>query len=178
MKKLLLITSLLSAALFAAFDASAVTAGIYGNNTVKLVEQSAIAVPVTGTTAETTVSQLNIPGNSMYINGSMRIKLFVSNTNSANNKTIKIKLAGNILMNNIVTTTNSAVYEVTVYNRGAINNQIAAPATSNISFGTGGAFSTSAVDMSKDQALTVTCQLALSTETCQLEAVTVEILNP
>jgi hypothetical protein len=176
MKNILLAVSMLAAFVFA--DSHAVTANIYGNNNVKLVEQSSVPVAVTGTAVETTLSTLNIPGNSMYLNGGMRIHILASNTNNANNKTIKLKLAGNILMTNVVTATNSAVYEVGVFNRGVINSQTASPATGNTSFGTGGAFTLTNVDMSKDQTLTVTCQLAVATDTCQLEEITVEVLNP
>ena len=174
MNKLLLIL----AASLAAFNAHAVTANIYGHDTVKIVEQSAVPVLVTNTTAETTQANLVIPGNSIGTDGAIRIHVLMSHTNNANNKTIKVKLGG-VVLNTIVDTTSASLnLEMYTANRGAANSQVSQPVGAN-SFGvSASAVVTAAVDTSKDQPLLITCQLAVSTDTCQLERFSVEILKP
>lgn len=166
------------AASLAAFSAHAVTANIYGHDTVKLVEQSAVPVAVTNTTAETTLANLVVPGNSIGAHGAMRIHVLLTHTNNANNKTIKVKFGGAILNTIVDASTATLNLEMYTANRGTTNSQVSQPAGAN-SFGVSAtAVVTAAVDTTKDQPLLITCQLATSTDSCQLERFSVEILNP
>jgi hypothetical protein len=106
------------------------------------------------------------------------VHVLESHTNNANNKTIKVKLGGAIL-NTIVDTTSATLnLEMYTANRGVLNSQVSQPVGAN-SFGvSASAVVTAAVDTSKDQPLLITCQLAVGTDSCQLERFSVEILNP
>lgn len=176
MKKLNILIFTIAASL-AAFSAHAVTANIYGHDTVRLVEQSAVPVNVTGTTVETTVANLVIPGNSIAAHGSLRVTLLMSTPNNVNNKTIKVRLGG-ALINSIVSTNATTLnWEIALANRGSSNSQVMQASTTTFGLSTG-VVAVTAIDTSKDQPLLITCQLAVGSDNCQLERYSVEILNP
>lgn len=141
--------------------------------------QSAVAVPHTGTTNETTLATIAIPAGAMGVSGALRVITVWSYTNSANNKTFRARLGGSTFATAVVTTTASSSSLWEVWNRNAANSQVSNGSGAGAGLGaSGNATVTLAVDTSVAQNLTITAQLASAGETITLEAYTVEILNP
>lgn len=136
--------------------------------------QSATPVSVTGTLTETTLATITIPGGMMGPNGSLRIRALFGGTNSANSKTMRVRLAGSAMATSAgFTTSDYALHQVLVANRNAQNSQLASYGTAQA--GTG-SVTVTAVDTSVDQLLTITGQLASAGETLTLQSFLVEAL--
>lgn len=133
---------------------------------------------VTGTTTETSAYQLTIPANSMGAEGSLRISLMWGHTDSANNKTLRVKFGNSspLVLTSITTTVDSNANTVVIQNMGATNSQEAHASLLAISTGT--ALITSAMDTTVDQLLEVTLQLASSGESVSLRRILVELIRP
>lgn len=145
-------------------------------NAPVILAQSATAQSVTGTTTETTLATITIPGGMMGANGKLRVSALFSMTNNANNKTPRIRLGGSETLAAPFASASAISLARTIANRGATNSQLSEPGTST-GFGTAGsAVVTTAVDTSVDQSLTITGQLAVGTDTLTLEGYTVEVL--
>jgi hypothetical protein len=115
-------------------------------------------------TAENTLYTAKIPP--LRKNDRLRITSHVRHTNSANNKTVAVKLGGTTF-HSVVTTTVAGHKMVTeIVNRGATNSQA----------GEAGAQGT--VDTSVETTLTITGTKATGGETLTLEAVMVELIQP
>jgi hypothetical protein len=141
-----------------------------------VLAQSAAALPKTGDTAETTLATVTVPAGALGPNGTLRITTLWSNTNSANNKTFKVKLAGTAYGSLVSATTVITRDQRMIHNRGTASSQIGMPGTVG-GFGSSGvAAVTSAIDTSQSQDITFTAQLALGTETITLESYLVEVL--
>lgn len=143
--------------------------------------QSAVAVSGAADTNENTLYTCTIPANAMGANGSLRVGASWAFTNSANNKTLRVRfsgIGGTAHFTPTVTTAVQATAQFQIHNRGATNSQIS-------TVGAGGANSfttttaappTSAVDTTVETTLVVTCQKALGSETCTMERIVVELL--
>ena len=141
----------------------------------RVLAQSAIAASVTGTTSETTLATYTLPANVLGNNGALRVVWLVTTTNSANNKTLRMKFGNNSLHTSVLTTSTGARYQTDVRNRGTTDSQL--------SFGTGiyGASAgtlptTSAISTTAPVVITITGQLANTGETITLEGYTIELL--
>jgi len=131
---------------------------------------------VTGTTAETNLANFKIPANTMGKNGHIEIKTLMSYTNSANNKTLLIRLSSSQAVGSgglLAATTQSAtatMQAMAVYrNNNATNSQIAygAPIGQPFSSSTSASV-TSAIDTTQDAWVNISGQLGLGTETLTL----------
>lgn len=144
----------------------------------RVFAQSAVPVSVTGTTTETALATISIPGYASGKNGAVRVTTLWSTTNNANTKVGNLRLAGANF--GIVTMSSVASAQATsmVRNRNSYSSQVGS-APANMWSGTNGSGAwTGAIDMSRAQALTITGTLANPADTITLEAYTVEILNP
>lgn len=139
------------------------------------------AVPVTGTTSETTLGSVIIPGGSMGANGIIRATVLFSYTASSNNKTLRVRLGGlaGTAFHQIVPTTSSFHQAVImIRNRNSITSQVSAPALNNTSFTVAsGTLATGSINTADNQTLVITGQLANTSETITLETFSVEILK-
>jgi hypothetical protein len=139
-----------------------------------LLAASAVAVSVTGTTAETALATVTIPAGAMGINGGLQIWTTWSYTNSANTKTPRIRLggaAGAVHLAPALTTSATFSDVRRIRNRASASAQVCSTASvAAAPIGTTTvAPTTSAVDTSAAQDLVITGQLALGTETITLE---------
>ena len=141
------------------------------------------ASSVTGTTAETTLYSLVIPGGTIKANGLLRIIALWSFTGSTNSKTFKFKLGGTEFYSpSTVTAANISLQsQQIIRNRNSASSQIAS-GSSTANPGVGFGFFTVAphigtVDTSVDQTLIITGQLANAAETITLESVVVEVMR-
>lgn len=147
-----------------------------------IIAASAVAVPHTGNTNETTLATVAIPAGAMGLNGSLRVTTLWSCTNSGNNKTMRARLGGiggSAFLAAVATTSASMRVMSILSNRDAANSQVGFPSGNSAGTGTStGAIFTSAVDTSAEQTLVLTAQLASAGETITLESYQVELLIP
>lgn len=146
-----------------------------------VLAKSGVAVPLTGSTSETALATVAIPAGAMGPNGVLRVTTLWSLTNSANNKTPRVRLggiSGTAFRGQNLTTVASGRDQIEIHNRNAQNSQVSNPAGGG--FGGAGTSSsvitTATVDTSIAQDLVISGQLANSGETLTLEAYTVEVL--
>lgn len=135
-------------------------------------------VVLTGTTNETTLASLTIPGGSMGPNGVLNIMPVCSFVETAGTKTVKAYFGGVSLGS--YTFANTFVWGASwrrVMNRNSESSQITAPPTGLIipfSASATGVYVLTSVNTAVDQTLLITGQLANAADTLKLEAVTVE----
>jgi hypothetical protein len=162
-------------------DASGIVQGVRSNGVDTympvVLAQSGVASSVTGTTAETTLASITIPGGMMGPNGMLRIRTFWSYTNSANNKNLRVNFGGTVLLNSNQTTTATAWEDTIISNRGALNSQGGVSRITSNSGNTSivGVIAVAA-DTSTDKVVAFSAILASAAETITLEAYTVEVL--
>ncbi|MGQ7937348.1 hypothetical protein [Paraburkholderia sp. D1E] len=138
------------------------------------IGESAVPTSVTGTVAETTLATIPIPAGALGLNGALRVTVFSTNTNNANNKTLSLRLGGTLVQATVRTTTSNQGMSLIGANRGAANSQIwFQPAQ-------GGQLTTlsTAVDTSQNQNLTITATLGNAADSVVLESYLVEVLKP
>ena len=136
----------------------------------------AAPVSLTGTTLETELATMTVKGGLMGAKGKLKIWPLLSMTNNANGKTIKLKMDGNVFYGN--TRTNEVQLQFLSIVRNT-NSQSVQKISSGITAGLGvttGAVTSLAVDTSADFTISITGQLANSTDTLTLEGFFVEIV--
>lgn len=146
----------------------------------RILAASAVAVSGPADTNENILATINIPAGAMGLNGILRITTVWSITNSANNKTLRIRLGGigGTAHFALVTTTSAMHFDTRmIANRNAANSQVSfhsasLPPTSN------GAAIAGSIDTSVAQTLVITGQKASAGETITLESYLVELLRP
>lgn len=144
-----------------------------------ILAASAVASSVTGTATETTLATITLPANSMGANGIVRVITAWTHTNSANNKTLRMKFGGTSYLNSNVTTNATSRVETQISNRNATGSQVGHSPSATASFSSSGsAIVTSAVDTTASVTLLITGQLATTSETITLESYIVEVLVP
>lgn len=138
--------------------------------------QDATAQSITGTLTETTLATITIPAGSLGPNGSFEIETLWTVTNSANTKTLRVKLGSTAFANIAATTSASAQLHTRVANRNSAASQVGFPSANSSGFGvSSAAVTTGAVDTSQDAIVTITGQLASAGETITLESYVVKL---
>lgn len=137
----------------------------------------------TGTLVETVMATIPIPGGAMGLWGLLRVTTFWSFTNSANNKSPRIRLGGlaGVAFGAPVLTANIQTHlQHSIANIGAANAQEYFIASSTTSFGSssGALAAAAAINTAVDQDLVITGQLASAAETLVLRRYLVELLVP
>ena len=144
-------------------------------HSVRYYDLAAI-VTLTNTTTETELASITIKGGLMGANGKLKIWPLLSMTNNANGKTIRLKMDGNVIYGN--TRTNEVQLHFLSIVRNT-NSQSVQKISSGITAGLGtttGAVTSLTVDTSADFTISITGQLASSTDTLTLEGFFVEIV--
>lgn len=135
------------------------------------------ASTVTGTTAETVLASVNVPGGLLWPGGMLRVTSLWSMTGSTNVKTFRNRYGGFDICGSrqISAGTTIAMSMQRMMFARAAAQQIAFASwndlTTNASANLAGA-----IDSTVDQTLTITAQLALAGESVTLEAWLVEVL--
>lgn len=155
----------------------------YNINAPTLLQQSAAAAALTGTTTETALATISIPGNAMGANGSIVIHSSWSHTNSANNKNARARIggiSGTVFMNYTDTTTATLTDLRHIANRNATNSQAVSASNGGATGGFGASASTlsaPAQDTTANFDIVLTGQLANSGETITLESYRAELIR-
>lgn len=145
-----------------------------------VLAQSNVAVSLTGTTNETILATVPVPGGSMGLNGSIRVTSVWSYTNSANAKRNRARLggiAGALFQDNSNTTTASARLMTQIANRNSQSSQVSFVASASGGFGSStGTIPTFAINTAVSQDLVLTGLLVNAGETITLESYLVELI--
>lgn len=137
----------------------------------RVVAQIGVAVSHTGTTTETTLATITVPGGALGANGQLIIETLWSGTSSANNKILGVKVGATSLLAATVTTGSTFSHHIRIANRNSVSSQIANTPFSTTGYGPNSNAPVSmAVNTNADWTLTITGQLGLATETVALES--------
>ncbi len=145
------------------------------------VAQSAVAVPLTGNTNETTLATITISAGAVGPNGRVTIISEWFATNNANTKTIRVRLGGAagtaFLSYTGITSVGSARLMNIIRNVNSESSQTAM-GTAFITFQTSASTTpvTSSVDTSAETTIVITGQLATGTDALTLAAYSAEIV--
>lgn len=145
-----------------------------------VLAHSGVAVSAGAVTTEETLFSMTIPGGSMGPNGALRVTTLFTTTNSANNKTMRIKLGATAFAAQVGTT--NATFEnipQTIRNRGSEASQVTFPtANAHTGTATGSAITTGTENTAIDLVLSITGQKATGAEVLTLESYTIELIRP
>lgn len=142
-----------------------------------ILAQSAVPVALTGTTAETTLASITVPGGIMGPNGCIRVTALWSATSSANLKNYKAKFGATVYLNTPASTSSTAQTVTIIRNRGSQKSQVGSYNDQQNPFAVSATPpTTSAIDTSTDQVVSLTGTLATAGETITLESYMVEVL--
>lgn len=132
----------------------------------------AAAASITGTTNETTLATIAVPGGSMGPNGQIEIVTHWTYTSSANNKIFRIKLGATTFWQLTVTTNVNLQTYCRICNRNSAASQVVFTLSGGTSgFGqSGSAITTGTENTDTTLNMTITAQLANAGETIQLES--------
>lgn len=148
---------------------------------VQLLDVSGAAVSHTGDTNETALATIPIAAGLMDINDRLEISGVFTFPNSANIKTLRVRLggiAGTIFKSFTPTTTTQIDFLTHITNRGAQDAQVGPPAGQIvINQSIAASVVTGAIDMSEAQDLVITAQLASAGETITLQSRCVKLIR-
>lgn len=142
---------------------------------------SGVQSSLTGTTTETAIISVSVPGGAMGPNGLLRVTTQWSCTNNANVKTARLRIGGiggTAVYGAALTSTAGAFMQRNVANRNSQSSQV-------FSFGTASANSfttvttaatTATLDTSATWSLVLSGELAVGTDTISVEQYIVECL--
>lgn len=147
---------------------------------LRVIAASAVAsTTLTGTAAETTLTTVTVPGNSMGANGVLIITTQWKFTGTANTKQVKTKFGGTIYGD---VTNASAIlshrHQVQIANRNSTSSQVGNTSSQTNFAGNGTTVVTSAIDTTADQNIVFTGQLVNTADSITLESYTIELLLP
>jgi len=149
---------------------------------IRLLSASAVPLLLTGTTAETALAEIQIPGGALGPHGIVRLTSSWSWTANANNKTLRTRLGGlaGTILRSTVQTTNLMIFEIVMFgNQGAANSQkVFQPLSTVTPFNVSSAAQpTAAIDTSLTQSLVISGQLANAGDSVTLEAYLLELIG-
>ncbi|WP_244437700.1 DUF2793 domain-containing protein [Hyphomicrobium denitrificans] len=148
-----------------------------------ILDHRALGWSLTGTTSETALVSVLLPGGILGPNGAVRVTTLWTGTSNANSKSMKVKhaatsgIAGNNYTSASSTTTPTSKIQTEFHNRNSVSSQVG-----GLSAGTGGWGATSlgltmgTVDTSADSYINISGILANAADTLTLEAYTIEVL--
>lgn len=144
---------------------------------VYMLAASAADVSAAADTAENVLATITIPGGTVKAGSSIRVWPLWTHTNSANNKTLRVRLGGiggteYLTITATTTATTDRPILIRVITTGTQKGMAAAP----VGFGSGAAIVTSSVNMAVDTTIVITGQKASAGETLTLNGYTVEVL--
>lgn len=141
----------------------------YPTATEVLLANDQTTLAVTGTTSEVQTFTLTIPAGMMGANGVLEIVPFFTYTNSANNKTLRVRFGGTggtVFSTVTTSTSDNNIKYLWIRNANSVSSQKGPSAGSVNGFGTGtSAGISSAVNTANAVDLVISATLSLSTET-------------
>jgi hypothetical protein len=148
---------------------------------VRVLGTTGAAVSGSADTNENTLATVVVPAGAMGLNGLIRVQTLWTLTNSANNKTLRVKFGGTSFLDVALTTVASFADQRVIQNRNSVSSQIGKP-TGNMSAGGWGtassAVTTASIDTSAAVTILITGQKASAGETLTLESYLIEMITP
>lgn len=141
----------------------------------RIIHCSSPRTNLTGTTTETIMLSVTIPGGAMGKNGMLRFTTLWSWNNSAGSKTFRIKWGSTLLHGGSGTTVTTMEMIKHLRNVGAENSQITYTIPT-IGAATSTAVTTVAIDTSQAFTIDFTGQLPLTSDNITLESALVELI--
>lgn len=150
------------------------------NGSVVLARGNTDLTVTAASTSEEDLISIPIPAGLMGANGQLVVTHFWEMTNSANNKTMRVKLGGTAFFANVQTAALIFLPPPTrIWNRNNEASQIAfAAANGNVTVSTGTAATTGTVNTTSATTLAISGQKATGAETLRLYAYSVELIRP
>jgi len=152
---------------------------IYGERGYGVYASSGVAgTPLTGTTAETALATIKIPGRLMGPNGAIRVMPIFSIASSANQKVVRLRFGGlaGTSMGSFSVGVGVAIRALfTIQNRNSAGAQLGYDAVGLGS--TANALITATLDTTVEQELVISGQLANAGDSITLQAYIVEVLR-
>lgn len=147
----------------------------------RVVEVDGTGVSLTGSTAETVLKTITVPGKSLGPNGIMKISLGWTVNNDASNKTVRLRftsISGDTILGITTNSNNAMNVDRILKNNNSESAQVMACSSSSNGFGSSATLGTHefTVDTSADFDLVVTGQLADAADNITLVFVEVETL--
>lgn len=142
-----------------------------------VLAQSGVAVPHTGTTDETTLATIIVPGGLLGPNDALEVETYWTHTSSSMNKTLRVKFGGTAFFQPIVSTSVQTRGLTTIRNAGSLAAQFGGISSTAVTSGIGGsaaAMASSAANTAINQTLTITAQLVGTAENITLLGYTVK----
>ncbi len=141
------------------------------------VAQGAGPATLTGTTVETTMATLTIPGGLLGKTGALRITAFVDMNSNANAKTLRTKFNATTIRTESLASQRTGCLMAIIRNRNSEAAQMAYnPANAGVAGLSSATMGTAAVDTTQDVTLSITGQLGVGTDTLILEGWFVEVI--
>jgi hypothetical protein len=171
-----------TAALAAKADAAATTAALdlkaNKADCWQRVGGSNVAITHTGAAGvETTLVTCSIPAGAMGPNGMMRVTMLTSAAaNNANAKTFRLRFGGSAFQLWSLASTLSNEMQRIIRNRNSASSQVSQTAGAQSSGSVNAAVSTMAINTAAAFDVTITCNLAVGTDSVNIESWLVEIL--
>lgn len=164
------------------FVAISVTPGsVIWRHIPRVLASSATAATGAADTAENTYATITVPAYALGANGTLRTWLRFTYTNSANNKTMRVRYsgaAGTVTWGPTRTTQLGSTTTVTIQNRTLTSQIYSSVSNNDASTADGNAGGTISVDTSAATTIVITGQKATGGETLTLEGYTVELIRP
>ena len=158
-------------------DSSASNVALQNKASYVFYKNGAAFPDVTGTTAETSIVAMTIPGGTLGANGVVRIRVLSTHTNNTNAKTLRVYFGGVLVLGPTMTTTATFRDEHEIFNRNSVSSQVFYGSGSQAGgFGsTSGALLTGTVNTASDVTVEVTGQLGNAADSIILQSLIVEV---
>jgi hypothetical protein len=139
-------------------------------------------VTVTGTTTETSLFSIVVPGGAMGINGVLRVRVHIPTNNRTATNSIRLKFGGsNVFAFAYTNATNyeNCIYDFEIRNKGSLTSQEAFQTMNRASSASSSYTANTAINTAINQTLEVTAQLgsSLGGNTVTFDSATIEILK-
>lgn len=142
--------------------------------------QLATPASVTGTTTETALATVVVPGGLLGASGVLRVTPAFTLPSNANNKTLSLRLGGQLASQYVITTVSAGLQMLLHIRNRTASTQVSSNAgAGSIGLGSGGVgFGALTVDTTVDQPLIISATLGSAADTVTLESYSVEALVP
>lgn len=158
----------------------------FGRNRSVVLAKSGAAVSCPADTSEDVLATITVPANKLGANGVLRIRALFTITNSANNKTCRIRLGGIggtvMATSTAITTWDTVMFDVLIVNQNAANSQrssglVQVGAAASNGLVSAATNATAAIDTTSSTTVVITGQKASSGETITLQHYLCELIT-
>jgi len=145
----------------------------------RVLAASAVVASVTGTTTETTLATVVVPGNAMGANGILEIDHLWSTNGDASNKTLTIKVGANFILGSVLASVGVYQGRHIVSNRNSASSQVQFRNTQHLFSTTAAGLNTEfAIDTTSNFSILFTGTLTDTADTITLDRYMIRLMRP